>query len=81
MNATRYDETDLHRAVQAYKFFYPTVSGAAIVKGNEHVGLVANKVFGILDCGPEQLVHGEPDTRCRWRRSRRSTPTSPSRSA
>ena len=57
MNATRYDETDLHRAVQAYKFFYPTVSGAAIVKGNEHVGLVANKVFGILDCGPEQLVY------------------------
>ena len=34
MNATRYDETDLHR-----------------------VGLVANKVFCILDCGPEQLVY------------------------
>ena len=34
MNATRYDETDLH-----------------------HVGLVANKVFCILDCGPEQLVY------------------------
>jgi hypothetical protein len=23
----------------------------------QHVGLVANKVFGILDCGPEQLVY------------------------
>ncbi|WP_020469483.1 DUF1254 domain-containing protein [Zavarzinella formosa] len=51
-----YDEADLNRAVQAYKFFYPTVSGAAIVKGNEEIGVVPNKVFGILDCAPEQLV-------------------------
>lgn len=51
-----YDDADLNRAVQAYKFFYPTVSGAAIVKGNEEIGVVPNKVFGILDCGPEQLV-------------------------
>src|ERR1700760_3011494 len=51
-----YHEADLVRAIAAYKFFYPTVSGAAIVKGNEAVGLVANKVFGILDCGPQQLV-------------------------
>lgn len=57
MNATEYDDADLHRAVQAYKFFYPTVSGAAIVKGNEQSGLVRNKIFGILDCGPEQLVY------------------------
>lgn len=52
-----YDEADLHRAIQAYKFFYPTVSGAAIVKGNNEIGVVPNKVFGILDCGPEQLVY------------------------
>lgn len=51
-----YDEADLNRAIQAYKFFYPTVSGAAIVKGNEQIGVVPNKVFGILDCAPEQLV-------------------------
>lgn len=51
-----YDDADLDRAIQAYKFFYPTVSGAAIVKGNEQIGLVPNKVFGILDCAPEQLV-------------------------
>jgi hypothetical protein len=31
-----YDDADLARAIQAYKFFYPTVSGAAIVKGNEN---------------------------------------------
>jgi len=51
-----YDDADLNRAIQTYKFFYPTVSGAAILKGNEEIGLVPNKVFGILDCAPEQLV-------------------------
>ncbi len=51
-----YDDADLNRAIQAYKFFYPTVSGAAIVKGNEQIGVVPNKVFGILDCAPAQLV-------------------------
>ncbi|WP_273734800.1 DUF1254 domain-containing protein [Mycolicibacterium septicum] len=52
-----YADADLVRAIAAYKFFYPTVSGAAIVKGNSQAGLVPNKVFGILDCGPEQLVY------------------------
>jgi hypothetical protein len=52
-----YDDADLTRAITAYKFFYPTVSGAAIFKGNQAVGLVPNKVFGVLDCGPEQLVY------------------------
>src|SRR4051794_40924910 len=28
-----YDELDLNRAVEAYRFFYPTVSGSAIFKG------------------------------------------------
>ncbi|HKD48874.1 MAG TPA: DUF1254 domain-containing protein, partial [Rhizomicrobium sp.] len=51
-----YDDADLSRAVLAYKFFYPTVSGAAIVRGNAQIGVVPNKVFGILDCGPQQLV-------------------------
>ncbi|MET0530477.1 MAG: DUF1254 domain-containing protein, partial [Microvirga sp.] len=51
-----YDDADLNRAIQAYRFFYPTVSGAAIVKGNQEIGVVPNKVFGILDCAPEQLV-------------------------
>src|ERR1700722_4138275 len=43
-----YDEADLNRAVQAYRFFYPTVSGAAIFRGNTEAGLVENKVFGVL---------------------------------
>jgi hypothetical protein len=55
--ATRaYDHAALVRAITAYKFFYPTVSGARIISGNEAAGLVANKVFGTLDCGPAQLV-------------------------
>jgi len=51
-----YDAADLNRAIQAFKFFYPTISGAAIMRGNEQIGVVPNKVFGILDCAPEQLV-------------------------
>src|SRR5262249_32631527 len=51
-----YGDADLNRAIQAYKFFYPTVSGAAIVKGDEEIGAVPNKVFCVLDCAPAQLV-------------------------
>jgi hypothetical protein len=50
-----YDDADLNRATQAYKFFYPTVSGAAIIEGNAQIGLVPNKVFGTLDTEPTQL--------------------------
>jgi hypothetical protein len=50
-----YDESDLNRAIQAYRFFYPTVSGAAVVRGNRAAGLVDNKVFGILDTTPQQV--------------------------
>lgn len=50
-----YDDADLNRAIQAYKFFYPTVSGAAIVRGNAQIGVVPNKVFGILDTEPMQV--------------------------
>ena len=51
-----YDEADLNRAIQSYRFFYPTVSGAAIVKGNAQIGIVDNTAFGTLDCKPQQLV-------------------------
>ena len=47
-----YNDADLNRAVEAYRFFYPTVSGAAIFKGNAKVGIVSNKVFGTLDSKP-----------------------------
>ena len=40
-----YDDADLNRAVQAYRFFFPTVSGLAIFKGNQAVGVIPNRVF------------------------------------
>ena len=58
-----YDDADLTRAIEAYKFFYPTVSGAAMIRGNEPVGLVPNRVFGTLACSPDQLMFtGNSDT-------------------
>lgn len=53
---TAYDGADLARAIAAYKFFYPTVVGAAIIKGNMDAGLVSNKVFGIMDSNPKQVL-------------------------
>jgi hypothetical protein len=50
-----YNEADLDRAVQAYRFFYPTVSAMAIWKGNLKVGCVPNEVFGVLDTQPRHL--------------------------
>jgi hypothetical protein len=49
------DDADLNRAVQAYRFFFPTVSGLAIFKGDEAVGVTANQVFGVLDTEPERV--------------------------
>ncbi len=51
-----YDDADLARAISVYKFFYPTVSGAAVFKGDESVGMVVNKVFGIMDSNPRQVL-------------------------
>jgi hypothetical protein len=50
-----YDDADLNRAIEAYRFFYPTVSGAAIFKGNAKLGIVPNKVFGTLDTQPKHV--------------------------
>lgn len=50
-----YRELDLARAIGAYRVFYPSVSGYAIFKGNEPVGIVDNEVFGILDTSPTQV--------------------------
>jgi len=51
-----YDEADLNRAVQAYRYFYPTVSMAAIWKGNESVGVFGNKGALLMEGSPHQLV-------------------------
>ncbi|MGB6191960.1 MAG: DUF1254 domain-containing protein, partial [Terracidiphilus sp.] len=50
-----YDDADLNRAVEAYRFFYPTVSGAAIFKGNEQLGIVPNRVWGTLESQPKHV--------------------------
>jgi hypothetical protein len=50
-----YDDADRNRAVQAYRFFFATVSGLAIFKGNEAVGVTTNQVFGVLDTEPQQV--------------------------
>ena len=50
-----YDEADLNRAVQAYRFFYPSVSGIALFKGMRAAGVLDNKVFGVLDAKPQHV--------------------------
>ena len=47
-----FDEADLNRAVETYRFFYPTVSGAANFKVDAEVGIVDNKVLALLDSKP-----------------------------
>jgi hypothetical protein len=51
-----YDDADLNRAIEAYKFFYPSVSILATWKGNEAAGAVSNKSFLIMQGSPHQLV-------------------------
>ncbi len=50
-----YDELDLVRAMQMYRVFYPTVSGAAIFRGTANVGAAPNKVFGSMDTRPRHV--------------------------
>ena len=50
-----FDDVDLNRAVQMYRLFYPTVSGAAIFKGNAKIGVIPNKSFGTLDSQPKHV--------------------------
>jgi hypothetical protein len=45
----------LVRAITAYRFFYPTVSGLAIFNGNVADKCVPNEVFGMLDTEPLQV--------------------------
>src|SRR5262249_17290141 len=50
-----YDAVDLNRAISTYRFFYPTVSGAAIFEGNAKVGVQPNKTFGWMDTQPRHV--------------------------
>src|SRR5262245_747114 len=50
-----YDDLDLNRAIQMYRMFYPTVSGAAIFNGTGKVGVQPNQVFGWMDTQPRHV--------------------------
>lgn len=49
------DNTDFGRAVQAYRFWYPTVSCEGIFQGNRDVGVKDNEAVGIGAAGPRQV--------------------------
>ncbi len=51
-----YDEADLNRAIQTYRFFYPTVSILATWDGNITAGCIPNQTFAIMDGAPAQIV-------------------------
>ncbi len=58
-----HDEQDDHRAVQAYRFFYPTVSMEATFQGTRDAGAVDNKSAMILSGGPRHVLFtGNSDT-------------------
>lgn len=50
-----HDDADLNRAIQAYRFFFPTVSALAMFKGPIPVGLQPNRTFGLLDTKPRHV--------------------------
>ena len=58
-----YDEADLNRAIQAYRFFYPTVSSSAGFEALERIGIRANSAGALLRAGPRHRVYtASPDT-------------------
>jgi hypothetical protein len=54
--AKAYDDADLCRAIQAYKFFFPTVSIATTWDGNARAGLKPNTVAMLLKGSPFQTI-------------------------
>lgn len=58
-----HDDADLNRAIAAYRFFYPTVSGYAIFKATVAAGVVPNHVSGTIDTKPRHAGYPlNPDT-------------------
>jgi hypothetical protein len=44
-----YDDADLVRAITAYRFFFPSVSGSMIYRGNLEAGMVANQISAVVE--------------------------------
>jgi hypothetical protein len=53
--ASLYDEQDAFRAVEAYRFFYPTVSTEAIFKGMRQAGAREGSELIVLAAGPRHV--------------------------
>ncbi|QSQ11421.1 DUF1254 domain-containing protein [Myxococcus landrumensis] len=51
-----YDEQDFQRAVETYRFFYPSVSMEGIFNGNREAGLEDGKALMVLAAGPRHLA-------------------------
>jgi hypothetical protein len=49
------EDTDFQRAVQAYRFWYPTVSNEGIFQGNRDVGIQDNAGGGYAATSPRQV--------------------------
>jgi len=50
------DEQDYQRALQAYRFFYPTVSMEATFQGPRDAGVEDNKAAMIMAAGPRHVI-------------------------
>lgn len=50
------DEQDLQRAIQSYRFFYPSVSAEAIFNGPREHGIEDNQALMVLAAGPRHVV-------------------------
>jgi hypothetical protein len=51
-----HDEQDYQRAIQAYQFFYPTISLEGMFQGIRDAGLEDNKGGIIFACGPRNVL-------------------------
>jgi len=58
-----HDEEDFERAVQAYQFFYPTISQEGMFQGTRDVGVQDNTGGLLFACGPKNVLFtGNSDT-------------------
>src|SRR5262245_58444311 len=51
-----HDEQDYQRAIQAYQFFYPTISLEGIFQGVRDAGVEDSKGALIFSCGPKNVL-------------------------
>lgn len=53
-----YDASDLRRAIEAYKFFYPTVATEAVMQQGRAAGAIVNEVGIVMATSPRQQFGG-----------------------